>query len=1452
MAKEVLEEISAGASFTSDIERIRISWLDKAEVFGALVVHDDRDTLLYAEKVSVNYRLLHLLKGDFLNIQSVEMSNAKLNLVKENANTKLNLTQFINSLRKDSSRDKKGKPLKIEEIEVLDLNFSLLDKEKTKYPDRLDFSNMKFQVDGINLETLQIRNDTISGDLQQFVAAEEYSGFQIDNIETKFRLSATSLSLDDLEFSTPSSHVADSLEFFYNGLDDLGSFVDSVSFIFHFNNSRISKDDIRLITGVESLKSDLTLEGIFWGTVGDFNIEDARIGFGTSTYFKGGVSCYGLPEIHQAFILADITESHLLPKDLEPYIGELSQNLIRMGRIDFTGSFAGFVKDFVAKGDFFTDQGSVHSDINIKIPDDPSEMSYKGNLELDGVNIGEFFENELVQKVNMIASIQGKGIHRSNADFKLKAVVYDSELRGYTYDSVQVNGQFIEDFFDGSFSVKDMNCNLEGTAQIDLRSEKEIVDLSISIDHIDANRIKLTNRSISGSGIVKASIQDLDIDQFVSSVRLDSSYINLNDQKLVLDSVRFDAFFREDSSRVFDFYLPGISGRLEGKYKISDAINDLPIIYDGYLSKVSFAEDTISKPTSGEDYRLKLHVDISKQSVLDSLDLPLKLLSDLSFDFGFRQGKNSIVSLFAKSDSLEFKGNEMYNVTAELDGSKGTQSSNILTSFILKSSKQKVKGMPETQNLLLEGVWFDNEIDLTAQIEQEETETDINLGGNLFLFSDSLLLKVQPSSLNILGDEWKFNPRNKVVFRSDKTKISMLELRYQSETVTINGILGDSIETHVDIAVKQLNVNKANLLSNSNLNGELSGDFSLFRNTSAEPFRYQGNFSISELIYEGLLIGDLMGNSDWSPSNNHVYSEVTVAREDFKTIEVEGYYFPFEEQNQLDFNVSFDQASLQIANPFLGSFFSDVDGTASGRLEITGLVRSPSIVGDAVISGGAATFDYFNTRYRFDGPVVFEENTVRLEGFDIRDRRESDAFVTGTITHQAFSNFVTDLTIRASNFEFLNTTSIDNELYYGSAYGTGTISITGPLNDLTIDADVRTEAGTRLYIPVTESTSSTQEDYIQFVDFSDTTSYEVNTEDVGIKGLTLDFDIDVTPDAYCELIFDIKTGDIIRGRGRGNIKLRMNTDGEFNMFGPLEITEGAYNFTVPNFINKEFQVIPGSRITWYGDPYNATLDLEASYLQRASFEELKNPEDQISANLSDKVPLLVILTIDGGMLAPEIDFDIRLQNEGDADQNNTPLLAQIKNNEQELRKQVISLLFLKRFTPRQSFSLGGGGSIGSSVSEFLSSQVSYLVSQIDENLEVEVDLADLNDEAFNTFQLRFAYTFLDGRLKVSRGGNFGSGDETQESNLLDDIVGDWSVEYSLTKDGRLRAKVFRNSNQRLITSDGQQSQETGVSLRFVHSFDGLADLFKSQRAEGLRRRKEELEENSRTPDAGSY
>ncbi len=1444
LTKRVLTEISKKTQHEVSITSVKIAWLDRAELNDLLILDRKSDTLVFAKRILVNYRVADLLNSKFLNVEEIQASQLRLQLIKHDSTSSLNLSELINALK---NPNRNNRPINVEEVFLSDVEFSIDNNTRERIESRLDVSHMSIDFSEIQFSDFGLKSDTIEMNVIQVRGMERAHGLELKEFSSRIELNNESLSLTKLRLKTLTSQISDSVKFYYNGIENLSHFVDSVSFGFYFSETIISDRDLKILTGIESLKSPISIDGIIWGKVEDFNMDDSKIGFGNESYIEGGISTFGLPNLSSTFVLADITDSHIVPEDIEPYVGELSQNIAQLGRLDFTGSFAGFLNDFVARGDFVTEKGSVHSDINIKIPSNLNEMQYSGNLELKNVDLGAFFRNQkLVQKVNLKGRVDGKGITPENANFDLNAKAYHSGFYGYSYDSITANGTFASNFFQGTFSVDDPNCQVSGNANLDFNLEEEIMRVDLNVDSTHLNELNLVLDTLVTGGKLRVDIVNLDLDQFTGTARIDSGFVRANNNEVLVDSIKFTATL-VDGQRNLKLTLPGVNAEVNGNFKITQALSDLSALATDYVSKIQLTSDSSNVEESHETYKLELFAQFDNLSrYFDSLRIPVEIPDGSFLEATLRESKNSNLFLYAQADYLKVGKSMVYNPILEINGSKEIGSNSVLTNFILESDRQKFSGIPETQNLLIEGIWLNNNIDLTTRISQEATKSSMRFETNAILSRDSITIRMEPSKIIAFDDEWIFNRKNKVTIYPNTIRIEDFSIHDASESLQLSGIYSALNATNIEVEVNNLNLEKANLFTDIDINGLLKSKLLIFRETAEEPFRFDGGFDLNDLILNKFLVGNISGTSEWNSIERNIFSQVKVDRESFNTIDINGYYHPFDSDNQLDFEMKFENADLGIAQQFLQESVSDLTGFADGKMNLTGSLSAPEINGRCVVSDGSVRVNYLNTIYAFGGPLTFIPGTLKLENFLLTDRKGAQSMVSGTISHDFFTNVLTDVKIEAENFEFLNTTTADNSLYYGTANGTGEVNITGPLNDLLVKASIKTENDTRIFVPITEDGDISQQDYITFLDFNDTTEV-LGESEYNFQGITVDFDIEVTPEAYCELIFDIKTGDIIRGRGRGNIKLSLDTDGEFHMFGPLEITDGAYNFTVPGFINKEFEVVPGARVTWFGDPYNGTIDLKATYLQRADFTPLLLEGEDDGGEADTKVGVNVILNLSEGILSPSIGFDLQLADKIDETSWRESKLTQISSNEQELKRQVISLLFFRRFSQQSSFTLGGGGNVGNSVSEFFSNQVSYLVSQLDENLEVEVDLASLDGDAFNTFQLRLAYTFLDGRLKVTRGGDFNNA-QNQNDKLLDDIVGDWSVEYSLTKDGRLRAKVFRATNQQLSTNQGEQNFETGVSLRFVHSFNEFKDLITSGRKAALKRK---LEESKAGTDSAS-
>ena len=762
----------------------------------------------------------------------------------------------------------------------------------------------------------------------------------------------------------------------------------------------------------------------------------------------------------------------------------------------------------------------------------------------------------------------------------------------------------------------------------------------------------------------------------------------------------------------------------------------------------------------------------------------------------------------------------------------------------VKSEKQYVDNSPKTENLLFDVHWKENHIQYILNIFQSEEDNYAKLAGNIDFYPGETHISVQPSELKAIEKIWHFADNNQIIIKNKNYDFRNLQLVYNDQHIAVNGKISSNPFENLFISIQNFEMENLNPLFEKNFKGVINGYIDV-KNYFADK-DISSRLVLKQFEINTFLVGDILATSNYENNNRRFKVNFNVTRKGMKTMDIGGYLLPYSQADQFDLSAKFTQSNLNIIEPFIEENVSQLKGNLDGDMTVEGRFKHPVVKGDAFISNGEFTFNYLNTHYHFNSKLVFDNDKITVNSFDVRDEFDNKGAFSGNISHNGFRELKFDFSGDMSNLQVLNTTLRDNKLYYGTAYATGKIRVNGQQKNVNITASARSGKGTRIFIPLEGSTEVTQEDFITFVQPKDSlTSADENkalqlSDNINLEGVSMNLDLDLTTDAYCEIIFDLTAGDIIRGRGNGKLNLQIDTKGDFYMFGEYEIEEGGYNFTLYNIINKEFQIVPKSKITWIGDPYGAILDIKAIYKQMASLAPILRVTDEDLKNnpeLKRKYPADVILDIKGNLKSPEINFDIDINDyPKNVVVNGISLETQVaafKNklatDEQELKRQVFSLIILKNFSTEDAFNVGG--SIGKSVSEFISNQISYWISQFDENLEVDVDLGALDAEAFNTFQLRLSYSFLGGRLRVTRDGGFT--DQNSNANLAS-VLGDWSVDYLLTQDGKYRIKIYSKTNYNTLNPTLKSTSTTaGFSLMNTLSFDQLGDLFKKTRKSAL-------------------
>ena len=166
------------------------------------------------------------------------------------------------------------------------------------------------------------------------------------------------------------------------------------------------------------------------------------------------------------------------------------------------------------------------------------------------------------------------------------------------------------------------------------------------------------------------------------------------------------------------------------------------------------------------------------------------------------------------------------------------------------------------------------------------------------------------------------------------------------------------------------------------------------------------------------------------------------------------------------------------------------------------------------------------------------------------------------------------------------------------------------------------------------------------------------------------------------------------------------------------------------------------------------------------------------------------------------------------------------NNDQELNRQVFSLLLLRTFvTPLQLQSAGGvnaGNAAGNNATEMLSNQLNGMLSKFTKAFNLGFNYRPSSALSNEEIDVALSTQLFNDKLTVD--GNVGVNNSavTKSSTL----IGDLNIDYKLTKDSKVHVKAFNRSNDnfQIATLGGQFTQGAGVFYR--EEFNTLTELYR--------------------------
>lgn len=1365
-----------------------------------------KDTLISIGELNSSIISFKKLYNSKLNFGDIDIQNLVFNLKTYKGKEETNLDIFVDKFDDDNPRIGPSEFLFSSSDVSIENGIFRLVNENLETPKVFEFSELN-----ANTTNFLINGPEVSSRINKF-SFKDSRGIAVKNLMANFEYTLDHMNFGDLNIKTERSELKGDLRFNYKR-EDLKDFTNKVNVEASFRESEVSLTELNVFFDEFGTNQRASLNADLTGTLNDLAASNLNISTTSNTRIVGDITFKNLfSRDDDSFALDgrfqnlasnynDLTA--LLPRILGNSIPTL---LSKVGNFRIKGTTHITGKRVDANVEIDTDLGFIKSDLELTNIDNIDNANYIGNIVLDEFNIGALINNPLVKSTSLNLDVDGKGFTIDNLRTDVKGDVYVLDYNGYVYEDISISGDLGNKIFNGLIKVEDPNLKLNFNGLADFSQELKKFDFKANVGYANLRVLNFVTRdSISEfKGLVSMTAVGSTYENASGAINIKNTTYNNQDSSYKFEDFDIVSSF-EGAERTISINSPDIiDGKIKGRFRTRDILklveNSVGSIYTNYVPNDVEEGQYI-------DFRFNIY---SKIAAVFFKDLTLGKntfiegrleTEEKGFDFTFNSPEIKFKDYFANNINVSIDNrNPLFNTFIEIDS---------LSAGVYNASQFSLINVTKRDTLLIK-----------SEFKGGKNNRD-NYNLNLFYTIDKANKSVvgfRKSNIRFKDYEWLVNSQkdtlNKIRFDRDFKyfDISPIKISNNNEEILLSGEIRDSINKNIKLDFKDVELVKITpRIDSLSLQGVVNGKLDLIQKSGV--YLPKSDVVISSLFVNDFDLGDLTAKVEGDNSITNYKVDISLVNDNLKSLAANGTIDVNENNPTINLDVVFEEFLLDPLNPLGEGVINNIRGLVSGSAKVTGSLKKPGIYGELLLDRAGLSIPYLNVDYDFDfdSKVSLRGQQFIFNNVAMTDSKYfSKGYLNGFIAHNNFSDWKLGLVLDTNRLLVLNTEESEDELYYGTGFISGTAEIKGPTNELVIEVkNGRTESGTEFFIPLNDSESFGDNSFIHFLSPEEKMA-RINgavSEQIAVKGLILDFDLNVTQDATIEIVIDKEAGSTIKGRGEGNLNFLVNTSGTFNMWGDFIVNEGTYNFKYGGFVEKKFKVEQGGTIEWEGEPLKAQINLKAVY------ETTANPSVLLDNPISQRIPIEVEIQLTGLLEQPTPDFNLEFPNVSSTLKSELDYRLSSKD---ERDFQALTLLGTGGFS-----STTGGVNFTGTISERLSGIVNNIIGGDNENLNLGLDLElgqDTPELQTNTSVGFTLQTKINDKILVNGKVGVPFGSDTQTT-----ITGDVQIDWLLNEDGTLRAKVFNRENT--IRNFGEEIGYTqGIGLSYNVEFDTFKEL----------------------------
>lgn len=1389
-----------------------------------------------------------LLEGR-IHLGDVELDDTEANLIKYQGSSGFNFQFILDAFPSDPNKKESegATEIRIDKVKLKNIKFQLWDQNRANLQktldNRMDYAHLALEDINLDAEDIAIIGDSIHSTINNLTAID-ICGFQLKQFKGIANVSPSGILVDDLHIQTNNSLLHMDLHMLYSGFDDISEFVDSVYFDTKIYPTDILLSDIGFFADVMyKMPNRVFFETRFIGPIENFRVEDFIVQFGKETQLEANLSMHPL-DFFDGMHTLNIRRCHYNYDDINNFYipGNsitipLPESIKGMGSGNLTFDFRGSYNDFIAQAGLTSGIG----DINVSFTMDKqseAQTLFSGLVDAQHINIGAIANApDIVGSIDLQAEIKGKSLKGHGIELDINGDASNAFVLRNSIDEIKLNGQLSEKQFQGLISIKDDDLDLDFNGLANFNNAKSPHgDFHVNINKADLKNLNLLkNDTIATlSTTITANMVGFNLDDLEGSLSIDGTTFTNGSGRHTMEhlyaNIVNDEWMQRRINIICDFFSYEMAGLID--------FASLPMAMKAYIDSYTHIpqwEDALNayrnmKGKKEQDFFVKLN--ITNPAPLTQLLMPkLQLAKNTTLNGTFTSRSNTLnMTLrskqvnFGNIQFVDFEGKNLstpWNSIARIN----------IDHLIMRDGTKHDSTQLGLENIILEGRLQNDSIfaDLKWDDEDSNDHNRANIKTAIVPTIDGGRFNIRSADLLINDSIWNIDPKNMIVFGGDDIEIRHLSFFNNNQKFTVDGKVPYYNTDTINIKFKDFDVSSFDLIfkgAGFDLNGFIDGDAQI-SDLKGSP-SVISNISIKSLEFNREPFGDAVIDSYWDNLNNSLYVDASLINQETPSFRLYGNYNARQKKDKLNFKLDLNEFRISILSPFLQGIVSRMQGLGNGAFNISGSLQEPNVEGELSIDDGGCQIEFLKTYYTFNPTIKITNSSIDLNNMILTDTLGNSAKVIGSISHNHFKDLYLDITLLPNNFLALATSMKDSPSYFGSAIADGTVEVKGAINDIKLKIRALTKRGTRITIPLGGASSVKNNDFIVFVAPEDDLVENIAPEATPKKrksAFDIDLGVDVTDDARIKILLPSNIGSL-DATGAGNIKIGVNSSGDFTLFGDYLIDNGKLQINYNSILNKNLKIQKGGTISWVGDPVKGTINVTGIYSTTASISSLGLGADSTASNFNNvNVECLIHLT--NSLLNPNVSFGIRFPNANE-DTRQSIFTVLDTTNQSVMTQQAISLLILNTFSNVQA---SNGFTNASAYLDVLTSQLTNWVSQISQNFDMGIHYKPGDALSNEQLQIALKTQLFDNRLTLET--NLGMINSPNTSANASNIVGEFDLYWKISEDGKLQAHVYNHSNSNNYlynyTFDKLSPYTQGLGLSYSHSFNRFRDIFKKKR-----------------------